>query len=102
MITINIAKDFTKSPGARFTTQGEFSGEEFRQKFLEKYFKDKSNKEQLKIILDGTAGYSTSFLDEAFGVLAREFGKTNVTKRIEFVSLEEPLLIKEVLGYMGL
>ena len=42
MITINIAKEFSNSPGARFRSQGDFSGEEFRQKFLEKYFMDKS------------------------------------------------------------
>lgn len=79
--------------------QGQFSGEEFREDYLEKYFKDESSK-KIQIILDGTAGYSTSFLDEAFGGLARNYGVQKCLDRLEFISIEEPYLIDEIKKYM--
>lgn len=32
MIVIDIAQDYTKTPGGRFINEGKFSGEEFREK----------------------------------------------------------------------
>lgn len=100
MRTINIAKDFTKSPGARFKTDGPHSGEEFREKYLEEYFIDEKNNERIRIILDGTDGYGTSFLEEAFGGLARKYGKERCLRRLEFVSNEESILIDEIKQYI--
>lgn len=34
MITINIANEYTKTPGGRFKSEGEFSGEDFRDAIL--------------------------------------------------------------------
>lgn len=67
MKTISIAEDFTKYPGGRYRKFGKGSGEEFRD-FLIPYM---DRKEPLTIVLDGTAGYSSSFLEEAFGGLVR-------------------------------
>jgi hypothetical protein len=50
--------------------------------------------------LDGTAGYATSFLEAAFGGLAREFGKDTVLDCLKFKSDEEPYLIDEIKGYI--
>lgn len=101
MVTINISKDYSSTPGARFRTDGPFSGEEFREKFLEKYFTDPCNQEKITIILDGTSGYGTSFLEEAFGGLARKFSKKQCLDKLEFVSNEEPLLIEEIKQYIA-
>ncbi|WP_119258904.1 STAS-like domain-containing protein [Shinella zoogloeoides] len=68
MRTISIADDFTKYPGGRYRKHGKGSGEEFRDDYLVPAIK---NEEQLIIVLDGTAGYSSSFLEEAFGGLIR-------------------------------
>lgn len=38
MVMINVAKEFTETPGARYKTQGAFSGEEFRDNIL--YLRD--------------------------------------------------------------
>jgi hypothetical protein len=40
---INIAKDFTETPGARYYADGEFPGEEFRDKFLKNIFNEYDN-----------------------------------------------------------
>ena len=101
VIEIRIAKDFTDSPGGRSKYAGEFSGQEFRETFLEKHFKDSTYNYKIRIIFDGAYGYATSFLEEAFGGLARIYGKERVIERLEFVSQEEPLLIDEVKAYIN-
>lgn len=40
--------------------------------------------------LDNTAGYASSFLDEAFGNLAYDFGKQAVLEYLEIISTQEP------------
>jgi len=98
-INISIAKDFSTTPGPRIRQDGSFSGEEFREKFLEKFFLDGSTG-KIIIDLDGVEGYSTAFLEEAFGGLVRKFGKDIVKNRLEFISTEEPFLINEIESYI--
>jgi STAS-like domain of unknown function (DUF4325) len=99
MATLSIAKDFSKTPGARFARDGTNSGEEFRKKHLEPLFESQTE-EKIIIDLDGVEGYSTAFLEEAFGGLARVFGRDAVLAKLEFVSEEEPLLIEEIRRYI--
>jgi hypothetical protein len=71
--SISIAKDFTGSPGGRYREDGDYSGEQFRDDLLipslQKY-------DHVTVQLDGTAGYPSSFLEEAFGGLIRCGGFT--------------------------
>lgn len=99
---IRIATDFTETPGARYRIEGDFSGEEFRESILEpKFLEAKSKVEQLTIDLDGGYGYPTSFLEEAFGGLARKYGSASVLATLNFVSRDEPSLIEEIQGYIA-
>lgn len=67
MITITISVDFSRIPGARFPAEGDYSGQEFRQNILAPKLKEAIDSNQrLKVILDGTAGLGTSFLEESF------------------------------------
>lgn len=100
MKTINIAKDFSITPGGRYKKDGPFSGEEFREKFLEPYFKEIKSNLKLKIILDGVEGFATAFLDGAFGELARHYGKKKCLKTLKFISEEDPSLIDEIIYYI--
>lgn len=99
-VIINIARDFTTTPGARYIKDGPFSGEEFRQKFLEQHLKDPKNESIIEVIFDGVEGYATSFLEEAFGGLARIFGKERCLKKLKLISIEDKLLITEIQGYI--
>lgn len=97
---INIAKDYTKSPGGRFIKEGKFSGEEFREQILEPTFKkSQESGEELIVNLDGGYGYGSSFLEEAFGGLARKTNSNDVLK-IKLISDEEPKLIDDIQEYM--
>lgn len=98
---INICNDFSSTPGARHLSDGDFSGEEFFKKILEPNYLNLEKDQVLEIDLDGTDGYATSFLDEAFGGLARKYGKEDVLSKLKFISTEEPYLIDEIHSYMN-
>jgi hypothetical protein len=66
---IRIAEDFSKLPGGRYPSDGDGNGEDFREKFLVPVL---DNNGTAAIILDGTRGYPSSFLEEAFGGLVRK------------------------------
>ena len=96
MKTIKIATDFSDTPGARFCSDGPFSGEEFRKKILMPLFEDGSDNEKILIDLDGAEGYPSSFLEEAFGGLARIVGPEKVKERIAFQSTEFDYMISKI------
>ncbi|MBB3696908.1 DUF4325 domain-containing protein [Flammeovirga yaeyamensis] len=98
---INIAKEFSETPGARYITDGKFSGQEFYENILKPRFNNLKDNEILTIVLDGTAGYATSFLDEAFGRLSREYKSKIVLDKVRFISHEEPDLINEIECYIN-
>jgi hypothetical protein len=103
MITVSIAKDFSRIPGARFPKEGDFSGQEFRTKKLLPKLKEAINrKEKLCVILDGTAGLGTSFLEEAFGGLIREdnISYEVLLSTLELISDEDEDYIEEINQYI--
>lgn len=101
MININICQDFSETPGARYRSEGNFSGEAFRDDVLEPLYKKAvKNMEKITVNLDGGYGYPTSFLEEAFGGLARKYNPTEVLSLLEFISEDEPSLIEEIKGYI--
>jgi hypothetical protein len=82
---VNIAKDFSPVLGGRWISLGQFSGEEFYNKILRQKFEDaKSTGVKLNIYLDGAKGYGSSFLDQSFGELARQFNADEVIKTLVF------------------
>lgn len=64
---VSIAKDFSRFPAGRFVTDGPYPGETFREQLAAKLRAGK-----VVVILDGTLGYGSSFLEEAFGGLVRK------------------------------
>jgi len=98
---LSIASEYTLTPGPRSESLGPYSGERFLRDLLHPRFKDALDRGQtLTVDLDGTAGYATSFLEAAFGGLAREFGRTCVRRSLTLVSNEEPYLLDEIWGYV--
>lgn len=100
---ISIAKDFSTIPGARFPEEGDFSGQDFRNNVLCPALKAAiANNEKLTVVLDGTAGLGTSFLEESFGGLIRndKFSLETIQKYISFISDEDPDYITEINQYI--
>lgn len=67
-MNIDIAKDFSPVPSGRFPTDGPDSGARFREEFLRPALLTPGT---ITIRIDGTAGYHSSFLEEAFGGAVR-------------------------------
>lgn len=68
---ISVALDFTRTPGGRYVSDGKWSGEEFLKRFL---LPALSENDIVEVDLDGVVGFTTSFLEEAFGGAVRELG----------------------------
>jgi hypothetical protein len=98
MIIVNVAKDFTRFPAGRYKRNGDTSGEAFRERFLENPLRQG---EDIVIELDGTVGYGSSFLEEAFGgvVRALHLPAGEVLKHLKIESTD-PSLKQEVTDYI--
>ena len=94
--TFNIATDLSPYPGPRLKIQGPHSGETLRGK-LAKLLRSKPGR--IVVVLDGTSGYGSSFLDEAFGGLVRteKFDRNQVLNRLELVSRLDPTYDDEII-----
>ena len=68
MKRIDICKHFSDVPAGRYKTDGPNSGERFRNDFL---LPALHAGKKVEVILDGSEGYGSSFLEEAFGGLVR-------------------------------
>lgn len=102
LLKISIAKDYSDTPGPRAKDEGEFSGQEFLEKLLLPAFEQaRSERGGLLIDLDGTEGYATSFLEAAFGELARKYPSAEVLSILSFKSDDEPYLIDEIKKYIS-
>ena len=98
---LSVATDFSETPGPRSREEGEFSGDEFRESLLApRFLAALEANEELVVDLDGTVGYATSFLEAAFGGLARKYEPSDVLRVIRLVCLDEPLLVEEVQKYI--
>ncbi len=90
-MTYRIADEFSTTPGGRFRKHGPYSGEEFRDDVLGHLLgRAIGSDDKLVIVLDGTHGYGSSFLEEAFGGLIRRrlFGREQVKRHLELKALD--------------
>ena len=96
MKTISVAAHFSKFPAGRFTSDGPHSGERFRE-----VLSASLDLHDVIVDLDGTMGYGSSFLEEAFGGLVTKCGFTPEALRKKMkIESEDPSLAKEVWSYI--
>lgn len=100
-ITLRVA-DYTTLPGPRYASQGAGSGEQFREERLRPAFDAaRAGGTTLTVELDGVRyGYPTTFLEEAFGGLARQVGAAAALETLRPVSTAEPMLTDEIQRYI--
>ncbi len=88
-ICINIKKDFSDSPGARYRKDGPNSGQQFYEEILKNKFEEARQRGvKLEINLDGVWGYPSSFVSGSFGKLSIEYSANVVLDTIVFISTE--------------
>jgi hypothetical protein len=98
-----IVSAYSEYPGPRYCNQGDFSGEDFYHVKLNYAFAESFLENSVLIVdLDGTAGYASSFLDEAFGNLIFDFSELVVREKLEIISKQEPdwkeMIFNDVFG----
>ncbi len=94
-LTINVSRDFNRIIGGREKKIAQFSGEEFRERFLEENIKIY---DRINIELDGVLGYPVDFLDETFGKMVRQLGKKKFRQLFKFISAHT--YVTEKIDYM--
>ena len=101
ILVVKIAQDFSDTPGGRYITEGEYSGEAFRDEILIPKYKEAMNAgKRLVVNLDGCYGLATSFLEEAFGGLVRKEKNRDILSILEIVSEDRPNLKEKIIGYI--
>jgi hypothetical protein len=96
-VVIDIGKDYSRYPAGRFREDGPFSGERFREERLLGLFQAGS---KVQVLLDGTAGYGSSFLEEAFGGLVRRGIPHKVLEENLKLVTEDAALNEEIWTYI--
>lgn len=96
MVTIKVAEQFSRFPAGRFITDGPFSGELFRRKFLEPALQSTG---EIVVEMDGARGYGSSFLEEAFGGLVRVGLPKELVRRIK-IKASNASLRAEIYDYI--
>lgn len=100
---LKVSTEFSDIPGPRYIREGLYSGEDFRERLLLPRLQACIEKEDtLQIDLDGTQGYGTSFLEEAFGGLIRvnQLSLSDVSNHLIIITEEEPYLKDDIEEYM--
>jgi len=91
-VTVNI-KDFTTLPGGRFRGSGDGSAEEFYADILQPKLDDPTI-DKIIINMDGTWGYSISFISQLGLYLRDHLGSFEAMKRkIVLVSSDKPTVV---------
>jgi len=95
-VHIDVGRDFAPTPGGRYRRQSKWSGEEFRETFLEPPLREGKT---VVVDLDSAVGFSTSFLEEAFGGVIRKFGP-DIKGRMLIVANARPRRKRQAMEYV--
>lgn len=97
--TIIIHKDFSDKLGARFRSDGDFSGQQFLEDILLPKFEEAvKGKYKVLIDLDKVWGYPSSFVSGSFGKLSKDNGALLVLNHLQFKSDDNPIRLEEIIS----
>lgn len=94
---IHVAKCFSRFPTGNINKDGVFCGENFRTQHL---IPSLLLHDKVTVVLDGTMGYGSGWLKEAFGKLTKDFTIKELESILTIVSKEDPSLAVEAWMYI--
>lgn len=97
-VTIRIASQFSRFPAGRFNADGPYSGQAFRDRFLVPAL---GKGKPFIVELDGTAGFGSSFLEEAFGGLVRAGCSPDIILGLMTLKSSDESLVEEIKEYIA-
>lgn len=91
--------EFSPFPAGRYTEDGPFSGEAFRDRIL---IPNLTSNDVVKVDLNGAFGFGSSFLEEAFGGLVRvgHFSLKVLKEKLKIESEDDPMVVDEIWHYI--
>jgi len=92
-VVFKVATQFSRFPGGRRLSHGSFSGEEFRKTVTIPLLDDY---ETVTFDLSGTVGFSSGFLDEAFGEIGKLIGLSEARRRVRILASDDTEAIQIV------
>jgi hypothetical protein len=95
--TVDVGRDFSRTPGGRYRREGRWSGEEFRDDILMPRLQ---KCDVVRVNLDSADGFTTSFLEEVFGGLVRTLGQ-EAFRRVVPVAEAIPSRAQKALAFMN-
>ena len=100
-LRINIADDFSDTPDGRTPADSDFSGERFRKELLLPMYNEALRTGvKLEIYFDGCYGCPPSFLEEAFGGMAREEKIRGILDNIILIANDDETIHTRVEKYV--
>ena len=97
-LVLNVATEFSATPGARYIEDGLFSGEEFLTKLLEPKFLEAKNQAEVLIVkLDDLWGHPSSFISGSFGELSVKYGASTVLSHLKLECKDNPMLVERII-----
>ena len=98
-MNISIAKGFSDVPAGRCNEDGDWTGQKFRETILVPALKKADKNNPVIVDINGTEGYGSSFLEEAFGGLIREenYSKEDLDDKLKIEANEEYALFKKAI-----
>jgi len=96
--TIDVARDFTHRPFGRYRSDGDRSGEVFREDMLVPALRQHDH---VTVDLGGTNFYGSSFLEEVFGGLVRgHFSRAELKQKLTVLHDKLPSVVIEAERYI--
>jgi len=91
--TISLVNEFSRCPGGRFTDEGDFSGQDFRESILVPAL---SENDCIIVDMNGASLLAPSFLDESLGMLAKRLGPIEFPKRVKYVLTDDKTALRKL------
>lgn len=97
-VHVDIGQQFSRLPAGRKPDDGKFCGETFRERFLSAPI---AAGKAVVIKLDNVLSYGSSFLEEAFGGLVRQYSYSPKALRSQItLDSTDPYLVDEIWHYI--
>jgi hypothetical protein len=93
MKIITLVSDFDECPSGRYKWESETSGERFRDDFIKPALAEFG---EVTVNLNSADSLPPSFLDEAFGLLAKEMGRREFDRKVKIILDDDKTALRKL------
>ena len=89
---ITLLKEFSETPGGRLKHHGPHSGQEYREKVVDRLMKEY---DVITFDMSDVFTVAPSFIDEALGVYVDKLGESEFRRRVKVTASDDPFIIED-------